>query len=217
VWLPADILEELCRAHPSVRFVVDESYLPFVEGAEEKSLAGRQIPNAVVLSSLSKVFRIPGLRIGFLVGPEPLLAPMRRFRLPWSVNSLAQAAVTFLMSSSEEIEDFLDRTRRYVRSETARLAARLSACPDLKMVPSSTIFSLVRLPEAQTASQIASRLLDSRILIRNCANFAGLSERYIRISLKRPEENDRLVDRLLAAAAPGAGPAPMNRKGAEPE
>ncbi|MGD8366730.1 MAG: aminotransferase class I/II-fold pyridoxal phosphate-dependent enzyme, partial [Desulfobacterales bacterium] len=216
VRLPTAMLEELCRAHPSVRFVVDESYLPFVDGAEEKSLAGRQIPNAVVLNSLSKVFRIPGLRVGFLIASKPLLEPMKRCCLPWSVNSLAQTAVAFLMSEAAKIEGFLRDTRQYVRSETARLSAKLSGCAALHLYPSTTIFSLIRLSEPHTASQLAARLLKHRILIRNCANFDGLTERYIRISLKQPEENDRLLDRLLAETAQGGSPDPLKLKGAEP-
>jgi threonine-phosphate decarboxylase len=43
---------------------------------------------------MSKAFRIPGLRIGFRQGiRKPLMEKLAPFALPWSVNSLAQAAV----------------------------------------------------------------------------------------------------------------------------
>ena len=65
-------LETLIRRHTNTCFVVDESYLPFVPGAEDFSLITQtHLPNLVVLSSMSKIFRIPGLRTGFLSGQTP--------------------------------------------------------------------------------------------------------------------------------------------------
>ena len=200
--LPAPTLARLCRAHPAVRFVVDESYLPFLFDGEEQSMVGRGLTNVLVLNSLSKVFRVPGLRIGFLIGPPDLLAPARRSLLPWSVSSLAQAAVEFLMTPSDSIDAFLKETRRHVKQEMKHVSDRIDRLPGFGVFPSCTVFSLIRLPDGATASQVLSRLLAHRILIRNCANFRGLSERYIRVSLKSRRENDFLVDRLQSAVAP---------------
>jgi threonine-phosphate decarboxylase len=155
---------------------------------------------------------VPGLRIGFLIGPPDLLAPVRRGLLPWSVGSLAQAAVDFLMTPTDSIDAFLEKTRRHVNREMKHFSKQLDRLPGFELFPSCTIFSLIRLPGGVTATQAVSRLLAHRILIRNCANFRGLSERYIRASLKSRGENDRLVDRLQSAVAPAgksdAGAAP---------
>jgi len=198
VLTPVAPLARICRSHPQVRFVVDESYLPFVADADDKSMIRQALPNVLMLNSLSKVFRIPGLRIGFLIAPPPLIEAVRRLYQPWSVNSLAQAAVEFLMRPAPGIEDFLKETRRFTAAETARFAARISEFPEAAMFAGAAIFSLLRLPERLTAAQTAAQLLRLRILIRNCENFAGLSKRYIRVSLKTPEENDRLADALQA-------------------
>ena len=215
VRLPQQTLAEICRAHPKVRFVIDESYLPFCRDAAQ-GMAGRALPNVLVLNSLSKVFRIPGLRIGFLIGPPGLLAPVRRYALPWSVNSLAQVAVEFLMRPSADLDAFVEETRRWVSAERARIGTRLAASRPLQVFPSSTVFSLIRLPKTATAVDVARQLLESRILIRNCGNFAGLSERYIRISLKQAEENNRLVDRLLAAVGTEAPTGAFGQNGDDP-
>ena len=201
VLLPAKELARLCRAHPKVRFVVDESYLPFLARSRKESMVDFGLPNVLVLNSLSKVFRIPGLRIGFMIAPPDLLAPMRRCQLPWSVGSLAQAAVEFLMTRAGPIEDFLEETRRHVAAETRRFSEQMERCPGIRVFPSCTIFSLLRLPATLTAPQAVSRLLKHRILVRDCANFQGLSERYIRVSLKRAGQNDLLVDLLRTEAA----------------
>jgi threonine-phosphate decarboxylase len=207
--LPASTLVRLCRAHPTVRFVVDESYLPFLFEGEENSMAGRGLANVLVLNSLSKIYRVPGLRIGFLIGPPDLLAQVRRSLLPWSVGSLAQAAVDFLMTPTDSIDAFLEKSRRHVEREVKHFSKQIDRLSGFGLFPSCTIFSLIRLPDEVSASQVLSRLLAHRILVRNCANFRGLSERYIRVSLKRRGENDLLADRLPSAAVPagksGAG------------
>ncbi|MBU0988094.1 MAG: aminotransferase class I/II-fold pyridoxal phosphate-dependent enzyme, partial [Proteobacteria bacterium] len=62
----ADLLR-LARSCPNTYFIVDESYLPFVKAADQLSMLGCGLDNVLVLNSMSKIFRIPGLRIGFLI------------------------------------------------------------------------------------------------------------------------------------------------------
>ncbi len=92
--IPVDEIERLCRSHPNTWFIIDESYLPFVAQSHDHSVLNRGISNAIVLNSMSKIFRVPGLRIGFLVASGAIIEKFLHYMLPWSVNSLAQAAVT---------------------------------------------------------------------------------------------------------------------------
>ncbi len=108
-------IEALCRSLPDTIFVVDESYLPFAPVPADATMIGSVLPNVMVLNSMSKAFRIPGLRIGFVKAPEPLMQALTPLALPWSVNSLAQAAVQWLMDRPERVEQFLSSTRHYVR------------------------------------------------------------------------------------------------------
>jgi threonine-phosphate decarboxylase len=197
VLFPAEVIEALCRRYRNVCFVVDESYLPFVPEGESHSLAAAEHPNLVVLNSMSKVFRVPGLRIGFAVAPEPLADQLRAHVMPWSVNALAQAAVVYLMTREPEITDFLHHTREFFVAERGLWTQRLSAAPGLTPFASQASFVLVRLNGGMTAERLCAELAAERILIRNCANFRGLSERYVRVSLKNPEANRQLAQRLL--------------------
>ncbi|MGD9222815.1 MAG: aminotransferase class I/II-fold pyridoxal phosphate-dependent enzyme, partial [Desulfobacteraceae bacterium] len=83
-------IESLCRAFPEKHFIIDESYLPFVPSHAQASMVGRGLPNAVILNSMSKIFRVPGLRIGFLIASGTIIEAFTRYALPWSVNALAQ-------------------------------------------------------------------------------------------------------------------------------
>ena len=194
--IPGTDIADLCRHHPATRFVVDESYLPFVVGGDAHTLIRSDLPNVMVLHSMSKIFRIPGLRIGFLAAPTDIARKMNRYYLPWSVNSLAHLAVIYLMEQRDEIDPFVEESRRVLDHERKEVTARLERIPKLEVFPSCTSFIVVRLTGSHTAAGICAALARERILIRNCGNFSGLSEKFIRISLKTPEVNRMLAEKL---------------------
>jgi len=154
------------------------------------------LTNVVVLNSMSKIFRIPGLRIGFAVGAPQIIEKLADWSLPWSVNSLSQAVVTWLMDRPRDTDQFVKETVSFLDAEKKFLTAQLNGSPVLRLLPSVTSFMLGRLSNEHTAEDVCCYLGRYRILIRNCANFEGLSRQYIRISLKGRTENSRLVKYL---------------------
>jgi len=188
-----DRLAELCGQHSATRVIVDESYLPFVDSGEQQSMLNTGLNNVIVLYSMSKIFRIPGLRSGFVIAPREVISQFRRFVLPWNVNSLAQAAISYLMRHTEAVDEFVRRTRTYIQAQKDKFIKLVPKQSGIQLFPSTTGYLLVRLPGTLTASDVKQCLLEQKILIRDCSNFAGLSNRYIRFSLK----NDT-VDRMVA-------------------
>ncbi len=189
-------LLELAAAHRRCTFLVDESYLPFVGAAS--SLAGRGSPNMLVLSSLSKIHRIPGLRIGFVSGDPDLIGHLAALRIPWSVNALAQAAVEFIGAQPQAVAAFVDQTRRFLEAERAHFFQRLAGLEQIRTFDSGTSFILARLDPPFTADRVWQALAQERILIRNAANFVGLGPQYVRFSLKKRAVNDRALDCLFS-------------------
>jgi threonine-phosphate decarboxylase len=194
VLLDPEAISTLAADRPDCRFVVDESYLPFAP--EAGSLAHRGADNLLVLSSMSKIHRIAGLRIGFLMGPAPVLARLHPHRPPWSVNALAQEAVTFLSTHPGPVKQFLDETRSFLETEKQLLNQRLQGCHGLRGFPSRTSFVLLQLPAPATAAHVCQALARERILVRDCSNFIGLDPRFIRISLKDGDANRRVAECL---------------------
>lgn len=200
--LPRAEILRLARRNPEVRFVVDESYLPFVPGGEGESLAREALDNLAVLVSVSKLFGVPGLRLGFLAAPGAVAERVARRILPWSVNSLAQEAVEWIADHPEAVARFLAATQAHLDGERRAFRERLAAVPGLTVFPGSASFLLIRLPEGLASSAVCRRFAAERILIRDAANFAGLSERFVRVSPKGAAVNRRAAD-LLAAIASG--------------
>ncbi len=196
-----EALRRLSRKFPDKTFVVDESYLPFVPEPDECSLMAERPANVLVLHSMSKIFRIPGLRIGYMVGDPGLVDRMRHYALPWSVNSLAMEAVRFLLRPDEGIDRFVEATRSRLTEEKTYMTRRLAAIPGIRLYPSVTGFFLIQLPRPHRSEDICREMARNKILVRDCANFKGLSDRFIRISLQDREINQRcaeLLESLLA-------------------
>jgi threonine-phosphate decarboxylase len=193
----ADLLR-LCQDHPAVRFIVDESYLPFVPTDRNHSMSASGLDNVIVLWSVSKIFGMPGLRAGFLVANRPVVDRFRRYMQPWCVNSLAQEAVCFLGANPEAVARFINDTRVYLDREGALLLQRLHG-GSLTLYPSTTSYFLIGLPPRHTATRVCRALAEQRFLLRNCANFHGLNEGFIRIALKDAAINEAATRHLLAA------------------
>ncbi len=195
--VPAADLKALCRSCPDTFFIIDESYLPFVDDPHTASMLKAGLSNVMVLNSMSKIFRIPGLRIGFLITSPAIVQRMSRYGLPWSVNSLAQAAVLYLSAHRDQVETFNKQTRQYIKGEKKRLTQRLQGSPHIKLFASHTPFILAKLLAPLSADAVCQYVLKHRILVRNTSNFEGLSDAFLRFSLKSPEINTRLTDILL--------------------
>ncbi|GLI38526.1 threonine-phosphate decarboxylase [Geobacter hydrogenophilus] len=192
VLIPRDVVAEvirLCRRH-GIFLVLDEAFIDFCEEESAKDLVAQG--GGVVLRSMTKFYAIPGLRLGYAVGSEEVIARLAALREPWSVNTLAQAAGLACLADG----DYPARTRSLVEAERVRLDAGITALPGLAVYPSAANYLLARLDAGPTAPELAAWLLAERVLIRDCSSFRGLSDRFFRIAVRGPEENGRLLELL---------------------
>jgi threonine-phosphate decarboxylase len=188
-------------AHPHTRFVVDEAFLPFLDSEAEHSLvpATARLPNLLVLRSMTKLYALPGLRLGYVVAGEGLARRVRTQRVPWSVNVLAQAAGVAAL----EDDSFLRQTRAWLRAELPSLAGRLRDLPSwIDPLPSRANFVLIRL-QGITAPDLTHRLAARGIAVRDASNFVGLGGHYVRVAVRSAGDNRRLVDELVSLFGEG--------------
>ncbi|HEY6008248.1 MAG TPA: threonine-phosphate decarboxylase CobD [Geobacteraceae bacterium] len=174
--------------------VVDEAFMDFCEEASTKVLAVRD-EAVLVLRSLTKFYALPGLRLGYAIGSVPVIDRLSRLREPWSVNTLAQAAGLASLAT----DDYATATRALIAAERHRLMAGLAAINGLRPFPSVANYLLVEATDGPSAGELAERLLAERILIRDCGNFRGLNDRFLRVAVRSPAENGRLLTALAAA------------------
>jgi threonine-phosphate decarboxylase len=107
-------------------------------------------------------------------------------------------AVQYLMKQTVEVQTFIENTVKFITQEKDILFETFKSSSFIKLFPSTTSFILARLYGNLTADGLGNHLAHDRILIRNCANFNGLSDRFIRFSLKKSEINRMFATKLLA-------------------
>lgn len=175
--------------------VVDESFMDFIKTSEAFSVLPlvEKYHNLLVLHSLTKFYAIPGLRLGFAATDHEVLDPLYAAKDIWNVNSLAQTAGMAALDDKK----YQRRSRTYTRTEINYLYEELSTLDKLKVYEPTVNFILVNISKTGlTATQLREKLLKYNIIIRNCANYPGLDENYVRFAVRTREENDELVDAL---------------------
>ena len=194
--------------------IADEAFLPLVPGGEAQSLVPllADHPNLVVIRSLTKLFAIAGLRLGYALADPVRLARWARWRDPWPVNGLAALAGEVLLGDGPALERWLARVQGWVAAEGPWLAEQLAAVGGLVPLPSATNFLLVRgelggQPLALEPLRLALQERH-RILVRDCRSFEGLGEGWLRIALLDRSGNRRLLRALRREGLPGPSPAP---------
>lgn len=191
--LPRDAIETLLSQFALV--VVDEAFMDFLPPAEQQSLIGQidRWPNLVILRSLTKFYSLPGLRLGYAIAHPDRLQRWQRWRDPWPVNALAAAVVPVLQDHS-----FQHQTWQWLTTARPALQQALQAIPGLHPFPGRANYLLVRCDRSVTALQ-KDLLQRDRLLIRDCLSFPELGDRYFRVAVRLPDENERLVTALQRA------------------
>lgn len=186
---PRELLLLLLDALPSsVRVVVDEAFVDF---APTLSLADQAAvrPNLIVLRSLTKFYAIAGLRVGWLAAGAELAVRLAAEREPWRLSTPAIAAGLACLEA-DALRAATLQALPILRRELAAGLERL-ACT---VYPSAANYLLCRLPDrAPSAGEVATQLRRQRILVRICADFSGLDERYLRLAVRSAGDNRQLL------------------------
>lgn len=176
----------LCR--PGRTVVVDEAFADFLP--DPGGLADdRDLPGLVVLRSLTKLWGLAGLRVGYLVAHAPLVAALRAARQPWSTPAPALHALTRLVDPEAEPE----RAARAaaVAADREVLLAALRAVPGVTAWDAAANFVLLRTDHPD----LRGALLERGIAVRRGHTFPGLDRHHVRVAVR-----DAATSRRLAAA-----------------
>jgi adenosylcobyric acid synthase len=187
-------IRRMAAENASTVFVIDEAFGDFVEGFE--SITKDRPSNVAALLSLTKIFAVPGLRLGAAAADRNIVEAVRKIQPSWSINAIAQAVGEAALDDTEYIE----RSRQFVSHHRSELEASLGTVPGLTVYPGAANFLLVRIDRNDLdASELARRMLLEGVAIRVCANFDGLDGRFFRVAVRTAEENERLVNALKTA------------------
>jgi threonine-phosphate decarboxylase len=174
--------------------LVDEAFIAF---CGKNSVIGEieNRENLIIAGSLTKIFCIPGIRLGYIACNAKTISALTKYQTPWAISCFA----------SKICESLGDETKAFVKkSGEATKVARTRLKADLQklgayVLPSSANFLLVDLSDKNiTAKQVQEKLKIQKILIRNCENYLSLNQHHMRVAVKSEGENRILISNLAA-------------------
>jgi histidinol-phosphate/aromatic aminotransferase/cobyric acid decarboxylase-like protein len=185
---------------------IDEAYVDYAGPeltVEAKAAASR---NVVVCKTLSKAYALSGMRVAYAVGPESLVADLRRATPPWCVGLPAQVAAVAALESEEWYRDRRAEVHAW-RAQLRRDLERSLEGSGADLFDSCANWLLLRLPELEgescrsAASRLVERCRRRGVFLRDAgATSRVLADRFVRIAVRTPSENRRIV---AALAEPG--------------
>lgn len=195
-FIPGEAIEAFLRRVPSnVVVVLDEAYTEFLpQDLQYDSIAWvREYPNLLVSRSMSKVYGLAGLRIGYGIAQPGITDLLNRIRQPFNVNSFAQAAAIAALADDE----FVARSAKMNADGYRQLTQAFDEL-GLQYVPSYGNFVLVKVGDDDAAgSRINLALLKQGIIVRPVGNY-GLPQ-WLRITIGLPDENMACIAALKKA------------------
>ncbi len=166
---------------------LDETFMEFT-GNDKKSV----LEDRFTIKSFTKIYGLAGLRLGYGLGDEKLIERMEKVRPPWNVNSFAAIAAAEAMGDRDHIR----KTLELIKNEKKYLFKELTGLSYDTEMPDANFFYV----GVRSASQLEKGLLERGIAVRNCGSFTGMKDedrdRYVRVAIKRRDENERLISAL---------------------
>ncbi|MGM0754042.1 MAG: threonine-phosphate decarboxylase CobD [Bacillota bacterium] len=171
--------------------IVDEAFYDFPLEEITVTPLVKKYTNLIVLRSMTKMFSIPGIRLGFLMAGETVVRELENYQVHWSVNGIAQKVGEILL----EEKDFIRQTQYMVKKEREKLFAFFDES-QFRYSPSQTNFYLLRDPWLNDQTELFRFLLENGIVSRHTHNFKGLDGRWLRFAVKGELDHGKLMDAL---------------------
>jgi histidinol-phosphate aminotransferase len=170
--------------------VMDEAYQPFASRSWLEEIQANPAANANVLlmRTLSK-FGLAGVRIGYMMGPQALIAEVDKLRPPYNVSVLNAECALFAIEHSE----VFSAQAAEITSQRAMLLEALSKLPGFKPYPSQANMILVRTPNADA---LFAQLKAKGVLVKNVSKMHPLLQNCLRLTVGTPQENKAMLTAL---------------------
>lgn len=170
--------------------VIDEAFYDFCEESHSLAERTKTSKHLIVLRSMTKMYAIAGLRLGYLLAHQDVVAKLSPLLPHWNVNGLAQEIGFRCLQD----DDFVAKTKQYIAKERNKL---LPSLQQLGYYCSSSNVNYFLLRDSNESSdELLKFLLEEGIISRHTHNFIGLDGKYLRLAIKREEENKRLLEAL---------------------
>lgn len=185
-----DVITRIAQGAPDAVIVVDEHYIEASDRYRDASavrLIG-ELDNLLVTRSLSKMYGLAGLRIGYAAGPAEAIATVMSFKPKWNVSITAEKAALAALAANDHLEANIKMTRE----GRSYLLAELSKLP-VEVVPGAQGGFVLFKPRTQSGNKVTEGLFSRGYMVRG-----DLVKDHIRVSVGTPAQNQGFVQALAS-------------------
>jgi histidinol-phosphate aminotransferase len=186
------LLEAVLAAAPDALVVVDEAYFEFSGHTLADLLLAA--PNGVLVRTFSKGYGLAGARVGYLAAAPEVTRTIETIRLPQNMTAFGITAACRALADQDGLRERVGA----ILAERDVLAAALSK-RGWEVLPSYANFVLARPPATVGAARLAEWLQGGGLIVRSYPGHPRLDQ-WLRITVRSPDEDRRLLDRLDAFA-----------------
>ena len=195
-------LEEILKIceQKNTKLFVDEAFVEFVEDWENESIINSKEnkENLFVIRAFTKIFAIPGLRLGYgICFNKNLLKKMLEKKEPWSVNNIADLAGQTVLDD----ENYIQKTKEWIKDQKKYMYENLNKIEGLRVYKTEVNFILLKiednlLEKGLDVKNLRKKMLEKGILIRDASNFIYLDKHYFRLAIKDKLNNKKVIESL---------------------
>lgn len=184
-----------------VKLVIDESFVDFVDNGdslEQLTLIENEILESYreglfVIKSISKSYGIPGIRLGVLASADTGMIKTIKEKLPiWNINSFGE----FYMQIAEKYQKEYKLAIGRIRQERKMFLSGLGQVSFIRAIPSQANYIMCELLGGIMSAELAGYLLERNILIKDLSGKINNGKQYIRLAVRKKEENQYLIQTL---------------------
>lgn len=193
-YIRQDGIKELLEwsAGNKIKLIIDESFADFADEADNTLLKQEfleRYPQLYVIKSISKSYGVPGLRLGIAAsGDRDTIKGIKEDVSIWNINSFAECYLQVSEKYKTEYEEALVR----FREERACMQKELTGIPGMCVFPSQANYFMAELKNGISSRELVNRLLRHDILIKDLSDKIGCGRQFIRVAVRKSEENSRL-------------------------
>ena len=193
-YIRPDGIKELLEwsAGNKIKLIIDESFADFADEADNTLLKQELLeryPLLYVIKSISKSYGVPGLRLGIAAsGDRDTIKGIKEDVSIWNINSFAECYLQVSEKYKTEYEEALVR----FREERACMQKELTGIPGMCVFPSQANYFMAELKNGISSRELVNRLLRHDILIKDLSDKIGCGRQFIRVAVRKSEENSRL-------------------------
>ncbi|MGM7722380.1 histidinol-phosphate transaminase [uncultured Metabacillus sp.] len=173
--------------------VIDEAFIHFLP-SEITDLTHLMdtFSNLILLRSLTKIYAIPSLRLGYVIARPEIIVQLKKNQIPWSINGIVASFLPSLVAQ----DGFIEATKSWLQGQLKLLTTEFTKLGFYYSPTCVNFYLLKDLNQDTNTEELLEFLLDNKIIPRHTHTFKGLDGNYLRMAVRSAEENNYLLETL---------------------